>query len=371
MKPLCERLLAEIVDHVWPETTTVLIYGAGHTGHLVAQCLSAQGIKVEAFLDHRAAAGQVIDGIPVLRAEEAGGFAHIPVLVAVFNPLRSSRFSDIANYLNSVGFKSVCSLEQFYLAHPHFFPNIYWLTDRTFYKGHWTDVMAVDELWADVRSRELYRALIEHRTTGRTDCLPEPDALELQYVPDDVPLRRQEHNFIDIGAFDGDTLEALRGKKWSLKRVLAFEPDMNNFKKLCERVNNNGPYAEEVILIPAGVGDQCMTLGFSGDASSGSKVVDIANSGFHIPVVALDAAVHGFAPSYIKMDIEGAEESALMGMRDTIMKNRPTLAISAYHRPQDIFAIPLLLKGWGYSADFYLRMYGEHTFETVLYAIPK
>jgi len=120
--------------------------------------------------------------------------------------------------------------------------------------------------------------------------------------------------------------------------VLVFELDMNNFNKLCERVKTNGPYAEEVILIPAGVGDPCITLGFSEEASSASKVVNIENTRCHIPVVALDDAVHGFASSYIKMNIEGAEEAALMGRRDTIIKNRPMLAISVYHWPQDVFS---------------------------------
>ena len=69
--------------------------------------------------------------------------------------------------------------------------------------------------------------------------------------------------------------------------------------------------------------------------------------------------------------MEGAEEDALYGMRKTIETDRPMLAVSVYHRPADIFGLPLLLSSWNYPADYYLRMHGEHTFDTVFYAIPR
>lgn len=43
------------------------------------------------------------------------------------------------------------------------------------------------------------------------------------------------------------------------------------------------------------------------------------------------------------MDIEGAEYEALLGARDIIFKYRPGLAISLYHRPADLWRIPLLI----------------------------
>ena len=53
----------------------------------------------------------------------------------------------------------------------------------------------------------------------------------------------------------------------------------------------------------------------------------------------------GGAPvDLIKMDIEGAEAAALMGGRETLSRHAPALAVSAYHKTEDIFSLPLLVE---------------------------
>ena len=44
--------------------------------------------------------------------------------------------------------------------------------------------------------------------------------------------------------------------------------------------------------------------------------------------------------TFVKMDIEGAEEGCYNGLLKFDQKNHPKLAISIYHRPKDIFEIP-------------------------------
>jgi hypothetical protein len=71
------------------------------------------------------------------------------------------------------------------------------------------------------------------------------------------------------------------------------------------------------------------------------------------------------------MDIEGAELEALVGARKTIVERLPHLAISIYHKPEDLWELGLWIhRACGENYNYYIRNYGHQTFDTVLYAIP-
>ena len=74
---------------------------------------------------------------------------------------------------------------------------------------------------------------------------------------------------------------------------------------------------------------------------------------------------------FIKMDIEGAEMSALAGAAGVIAEFKPRLAISAYHKPEDLWEIPRKLKEL--NPDYEI-MFGHHTpigWESVFYAVDR
>lgn len=74
--------------------------------------------------------------------------------------------------------------------------------------------------------------------------------------------------------------------------------------------------------------------------------------------------------TYIKMDIEGAEREALWGAQKTIMCHTPKLAVSVYHKPQDIWEIPAIILQYHPSYQLFLRYYTLFSEDTVLYALP-
>ena len=58
---------------------------------------------------------------------------------------------------------------------------------------------------------------------------------------------------------------------------------------------------------------------------------------------------------FIKFDVEGAEKEAIEGAERIIREKAPALCISAYHRTEDLFAIPLQVKALQPDYKVYLR----------------
>ena len=60
---------------------------------------------------------------------------------------------------------------------------------------------------------------------------------------------------------------------------------------------------------------------------------------------------------YVKYDVEGAEAEALAGTRETILRDRPKLLVSVYHRSEDLYALPLQIHAMRPDYRLYLRRY--------------
>lgn len=86
--------------------------------------------------------------------------------------------------------------------------------------------------------------------------------------------------------------------------------------------------------------------------------------------MALDTELSGLQTTYLKMDIEGAEAASLNGGAELIRRQAPVLAISAYHRQDDIWNLPLLIQSINPNYSFFLRPHLLEGFDLVCYAIP-
>ena len=102
------------------------------------------------------------------------------------------------------------------------------------------------------------------------------------------------------------------------------------------------------------------------ESEAGSCVAETGMS--IIQGIALDEIVKDENITFIKMDIEGSELKALEGARNTIIRNKPKLAICIYHKPEDIIEVPFYLLSLVPEYKFYIRHYSSCLWETVLYA---
>lgn len=177
--------------------------------------------------------------------------------------------------------------------------------------------------------------------------------------------KEEEEVFADCGCFDGEN--SVMFSKWANKdnfRIYAFEPDSSNLKKCIDIFSSQG--IEKYELINKGVWSGNTNLCFEENANEGSKLSDKGE--IVIPVTSIDSAIEGKV-TFIKMDIEGSEYEALIGAKNHIEKYKPKLAISIYHKPEDIWEIPNLILSFNSNYKFYLRHYSLSSEETVLYAI--
>jgi len=119
--------------------------------------------------------------------------------------------------------------------------------------------------------------------------------------------------------------------------------------------------AGRVIVYPKGVWDRddWLTLNVDPENSAADSVVirpEKSHPGPKVPLTTIDKLVAELKlerVDFIKTDIEGAEQKALLGAQATLARFRPRLALSAYHRPDDPVEIPILVRrAWpGYQME--------------------
>lgn len=183
----------------------------------------------------------------------------------------------------------------------------------------------------------------------------------------DLSFLKQEEAeiFVDGGCFDGKTIEQFI--KWcggKYKKIWAFEPDVENAVRCRETLKDKGYTNAEVI--EKGLWNKKETVHFNAISSGGSSVTE--DGEVTIETIKMDEIITDRV-TFIKLDLEGAEYQALEGSRKLITKNKPKLAVSIYHKKEDIWELPKLILEMNPNYRFYLRHYSVAAAETVLYAI--
>jgi len=342
----------------------VALYGAGGKGRETLAILRNRGCEVAAIID-RTAVGQ-IDGIAIRKPDDPAVAAlardGCPVIVTVFNPGADPLPIDDA--LRQLGFRQIIGMVE---ARQRAAANdAYWLsTAAAMTPPSEKEVWLFDKL-ADDLSRHTLLEAISLRASWSPTLLRSPTPRD-QYLPAGVPLRRAGVRFLDCGAFDGDTILSWVAAGSMFEAIAAFEPDPANYATLTSRLVAASP-CDEVSAWPCGLDEIPQQVMFRADGLASSGIA--ADGNILIQTVALDAALPTFRPTYVKLDIEGAEAAALRGMAKTIRASRPALAVCVYHKPADLWEIPMLVDDLLPDSDVYLRAHAWNGFDVVLYAVP-
>jgi FkbM family methyltransferase len=169
-------------------------------------------------------------------------------------------------------------------------------------------------------------------------------SLELygEYCHDEIEWMKTLTNpksfVLDIGANIGT--HAI-GISPYVKRVMAFEPDSDNFDLLVKNVSTT--MCRNVIPVPAAVSDVLGQVGTQFDYGKTSLTL----SG-EIPATPIDMIQELPHIDFVKIDVEGMELKVLNGMRQTIASYKPQMLIEM--QDENVYAKTYdFLNGFGYN----------------------
>lgn len=379
-----EALLAESVAHatsreraafdeIADAASGIVLVGAGGLGRRVLRGLAKVGITPLAMADNNSQAhGTRIDGVEVMApAEAAQRFgAEAVFVVTIWGANSPHRFAHTRAQLQALGVQRISTFAPLLWKYPEQMLPHYCqeLPHRAVEQGR--DIREANALWADENSRREYHAQLRFRILGDFDGLPHP-VEHPQYFPDDLFVYGPAEVFVDCGAYDGDTIKVLMARHGAaVSRIIALEPDPVNVVTLANYTASIAVPSGVVVLPLAAAATHGRTfIETTGTASSAITGADAAGA-TAIDCATLDEVLAGEMPTFIKMDIEGAEPDALSGAGMTIRRTRPVLAICVYHRQDHLWRLPLMMNEMCTDYRFFLRPHNEEGWDLVCYGVP-
>lgn len=353
-------------------SSSLVLFGAGGLGRKTLAGLRQIGIEPMAFVDNNESLwSDRVEDVPVYSPQAAARqFGKCAVfIVTIWHAGGSHRFEQTRQQLLDLGCSEVVSFAFLFWKYPHVFLPYYAIGLPHLLLQQAQEIAHIFSIWADEASRCEYVAQVRWRLLLDFDGLPSP-VIHDQYFPDDLFCLNEREVFVDCGAYDGDSLRIFFQRQPFFKgKFIAIEPDPHNLKSLRKCIETLPDNLQEcVTVMPVALGEHRETVSF---AATGLPSAGISSAGSHeVESIPLNEILGNMAPSFIKMDIEGAELDALIGARHCIEENRPVLAISVYHQPDHLWRIPLLIQSFSDQYRFFLRSHNEEGWDLVCYAVP-
>lgn len=329
-----------IYDFLKESDKKIILYGMGNGADKVLRQLERNHIKIDGITaSDDFVRGQIFHDFQIQKISEfEKKFEDFVVLTAF-----GSSVPEVMNHIFSLAEKyTVLSLDV-----PVYGENIF---DSQFYQENLEDIQRASEIFADEKSREVFKNIIQFKLTGNLAFLKE------SYSEKEEAFRilnlSQKESFLDLGAYRGDTIEEfLKYTGGSYEHITALEPDRKTFAKLKKNIS----YLQNIRLYRMGIWSEDRDLYFNSALGRGSSLSEKGEE--VLAVTKIDTLYARRRLSYLKMDVEGAEKQALLGGIQTIQRDKPKLNIAAYHRSEDLFYLPLLIHSIQPKYQIYLRQH--------------
>lgn len=345
-------------EQILSQLDEVIVFGTGGAGECVTQILTQYQVNILCYVDNDPSRQQqLFHGKPVISPEQLKNSTHLVLIASLWA-------RDIALQL--------LQLECKYL-------DFSFCVDFTRWKDHFNceifdATKAVEMGQKHLAGEDLYSFLgcIRYRQTYdplqlTTPCHEHYMSSTVAPCSDDV--------YIDGGAWQGDTLLELKTLCGNAIEVHSFEPDDNNRKILtdliakqsiphCYAIKKALWYQEDKLnFVTSAEAVHTMQSRVSTDVSAHEQVTEVSATTIDCYAKTLPRK-----PTYIKLDIEGAEPQALKGAAMLMREAPPKLAISAYHEPNHLWQLIEQIANSNSDYHFWFVHHSQHLFESVIYA---
>ncbi len=167
-------------------------------------------------------------------------------------------------------------------------------------------------------------------------------------LPGEVIKYIEDNDFIDAGAFIGDSAIALRD--YHYRKIYSFEISQKSIERYRHNMKSYNISTDKFEIINAIISadEDQPPADFADTGSSGLSLLRKSGKYDFITVEqkSLDYLVdkHKITPRFIKADIEGNGLDFVRGTKMTLLKYRPVLSIAIYHNPYEFFEVKPLLE---------------------------
>ncbi len=315
----------------------VLIYGTGNGADKIIDELDKLNVKISGiFASDGFVRSRNFRGFPVISYSEAKEkYGDFLTLIS----FGSQRPEVLEN------FKKVAEERETYSVDvPVYGDNIF---NREFYEKHKNEIDEIKSMLCDEKSRHTYDNIINFKLTGNMNLLFNCEISRNEAYKNILHLSDDEI-YLDLGAFNGDTVEEFLSHVNSYRKIIAAEPDRKNFAKLTKYTEN----LSNIELFNVCISDKNGEILFSSDGGRNGKA---DSKGISVNSMTVDSIIGKNEVTYIKFDVEGLEKEALTGSSETIKRCKPKMLVSCYHRSEDIFTLPLLVKSIRDDYNVYIR----------------
>lgn len=347
-----------------------VLYGAGNLGRLAAAVLEAQDVPIAYAIDRNPPPdGLLLGRIPVLRPEDAPAADHARCQVAVCVVL--APYAPIRDFLQDLGWRHIAPFYDLADAYAGREP-----LNNGWFAGALDDtdqaqIAAVLDAWDDDHSRAAHLQFLAWRVARdewQFDGAP-VDTGNRYFIPPVLAALRPDERFLDTGAWHGSVSQrfiAETGGRFG--EIVAIEADRGNLPIL--RNTFAALPADQALrtrILDCALADHDGEQAFAHGHDLTSRLMPDAPG--TAPCRSLDSL--DLPLGFAKLHLEGGELAALTGARRVLQRDRPLLAITAYHNRDGLWRLPALLMGLLSDYRFLFRMHAWCGTGAVLYAIPR